>query len=206
MIMSLKIESNLISKNPFNPCYPCSKNMLNKNQKQELLKIARQSVESFVKSGKTPEFKVADKKLNQRQGAFVTLKIKSKLRGCIGQIMPGNKPLWQVVQDMAIAAAVDDPRFKPVAENELDKLNYEISVLSAPKKINNWQDIELGRHGVIVKKGYQSGVFLPQVAAETGWTLEEFLSHLCADKAGLPFDCYKNDLEVELLIFEAQVF
>lgn len=180
--------------------------MLNKNQQRKLLNIVRESVENFVRQGQIPEFKISDEKLNQKQGAFVTLKINNKLRGCIGQIIPGNKPLWQVVQNMAIAAATDDPRFKPAAKNELDKLDYEISILSVPKKINNWRDIKLGRHGVIVKKGRQSGVFLPQVAGETGWTLEEFLSHLCADKAGLAFDCYKNDPEVELLVFEAQVF
>ena len=81
-----------------------------------------------------------------------------------------------------------------------------IQFLSVPQIIGNWQDIELGTHGVIIKKGIQSGVFLPQVATETGWSKEEFLSQLCFQKAGLPPDCYKEGSGVELLTFKAQVF
>ena len=90
--------------------------------------------------------------------------------------------------------------------NELKNLDYEISVLSEPQLIDDWHKIKLGEHGVIVRRGRQSGVFLPQVATETGWSLEEFLGQLCSQKAGLPNDCYKTDKQVELLIFTAQVF
>ncbi len=179
--------------------------MLNKEQQEKLLEIARETVESYVVSGKAPKFDVSDERLNLKQGAFVTIKKNGELRGCIGQIIPTEKPLWQVVRDMAIAAASQDTRFQPVAKDELDELDYEISVLSVPETIDDWQKIELGKHGVIIKKGWQSGVFLPQVATETGWSLEEFLSELCSQKAGLVPDCYKNS-DVKIEIFTAQVF
>ncbi len=180
-------------------------NVLNSKQKRELLNIAKQTVESFVQDGKVPEFDVSDERLLWKEGAFVTLHKNGELRGCIGQIVPTEKPLWQVVRDMAISACSEDHRFSPVSKKELAEIDYEISVLSAPEKINNWQDIELGKHGVIVRKEFRSGVFLPQVAADTGWSLEEFLSQLCWQKAGLSPDCYK-DKEVELKVFTAQVF
>jgi uncharacterized protein (TIGR00296 family) len=93
-----------------------------------------------------------------------------------------------------------------VGVNELDKLEYEISVLSVPQKIDDWRKIELGKHGVIVRKGSRAGVFLPQVAEETGWGPEEFLAHLCAEKAGLDPEAYKNDPGLILEVFEAEVF
>ncbi|MDD5071949.1 MAG: AmmeMemoRadiSam system protein A [Patescibacteria group bacterium] len=180
--------------------------LLNKNQKKELLEIARRTVEDYARKGKIPEFEVKNERLQRREGAFVTIHKGSRLRGCIGQIIPPDQPLWEVVRDMAIAACSEDYRFNPVTENELDKLDYEISVLSVPEEISNWQDIKLGEHGVIVEKGGRSGVFLPQVAAETGWNLEEFLSQLCSQKAGLPPDCYKKKGGTKLKIFTAQVF
>ena len=106
---------------------------------------------------------------------------------------------------MAVSASTEDPRFPPVGKNELEKLEYEISILSAPKRIDDWQKIEMGKHGVIIKRGYQSGVFLPQVATETDWDKETFLSELCAQKAGLQPNCYK-DKATEIQIFTAQVF
>ncbi|MDD5031837.1 MAG: AmmeMemoRadiSam system protein A [Patescibacteria group bacterium] len=179
---------------------------LNKNQKKELLEIAKKTVESYVREGKIPEFKIKDERLKRKESAFVTLHRDGQLRGCIGQIIPTDKPLWEVVRDMAIAAASEDYRFNSIAESELDKLDYEISVLSVPEEIDNWQNIKLGEHGVIVEKGKRSGVFLPQVATETGWNLEEFLSQLCSQKAGLPSDCYKKTGDVKLKVFTAQVF
>lgn len=181
-------------------------NTLNKKQQQELLNIARISVDNYIRYGAIAKFNVKDERLNLKQGAFVTLRKDGKLRGCIGQIILSEKALWQVVMDMAIAAATKDNRFSPVSKGELDDIDYEVSVLSVPKKINNWQDIELGKHGVILQKGSRSGVFLPQVAIETGWSKEEFLSQLCQQKAGLSPDCFKNNKNVELKVFTAQVF
>lgn len=182
-------------------------NILNKDQQQTLLGIAQETVEEYVRNGEIKDFVIEDERLMVREGAFVTLHKDGELRGCIGQIIPSGDPLWQVVRNMAIEAATDDPRFKPVAGNELQYLDYEISVLSVPKIIDNWQDIELGKHGVIVEKGiFNKGVFLPQVATETGWDLEEFLSQLCSQKAGLAGNAYKNDPKVVLKVFTAQVF
>jgi len=178
---------------------------LNNKQKEQLLDIAKETVENFVKNGKISEFKINDERLKRQEGAFVTIKKKEQLRGCIGQIIPSKEPLWQVVRDMAIEACSKDYRFDSIDKKELSELEYEISVLSAPEKINSWKDIEMGKHGVIVKKDGRSGVFLPQVADETGWSQEEFLSQLCLQKAGLEPDCYKNK-DTELLVFTVQVF
>ncbi len=115
-------------------------------------------------------------------------------------------PLWQTVIDQTIVAATKDPRFNPVKPDELDDITIEISVLSKPEPINDWHKIELGRHGVIVQKGTRSGTYLPQVGAEQDWkNVEEFLSHLCASKAGLPIDCYK-DPDTKLFTYTADVF
>ena len=179
-------------------------NDFTQEQKETLLRVARQTVLSFTRSGKIPEFDIKDERLNKREGAFVTLNLNGQLRGCIGQIIPSDKPLWQVVREMAVAASSEDTRFDPVSAKELPELEYEISVLSAPEKISDWKKIELGKHGVIVSSAINSGVFLPQVATETGWSLEEFLSHLCADKAGLRPDCYK-DPETDIRVFTATV-
>ncbi len=178
---------------------------LNGIQQDALLNIAKKTVGAKVRGERLPDFDIRDERLNWQEGAFVTLKIRGELRGCIGQIIPSARPLWQVVRSVAVSASTEDPRFPPVNENELDKLEYEISVLSAPERIEDWQKIEMGKHGVIIKQGYQSGVFLPQVATETGWDKETFLSELCAQKAGLQPNCYK-DKATEIQIFTAQVF
>jgi len=134
----------------------------------------------------------------------VTLRNGGQLRGCIGEFEP-KKPLYLVIEEMAIAAATEDSRFPPVTAGELEEINIEISVMTPKRKINDWQKIELGKHGVVVQKGQYSGTFLPQVATETGWSKEEFLSQLCTQKAGLPSNCYKDRL-VNLFVFEAQIF
>ena len=180
--------------------------MLSDKQKEKLLLIAREAVEGFVRGERKVEFEILDERLLEREGVFVTLKVNGSLRGCIGQIMPSAQPLWQVVQEMAVAAASDDSRFQPVSISELADLEYEISVLSAPTQISDWKTIQLGQDGVIVRSGGRSGVFLPQVADEVDWNLEEFLEHLCADKAGLASDAYKTDPDIEILIFQAEVF
>jgi hypothetical protein len=176
-------------------------------EQNDLLNIARKSVESFVKYGKIPEVSPSDIQSSlpqQRSGVFVTLTNAGQLRGCIG-LMESNEPLYKTVPQMAAAAAVDDPRFNPVTLEDLPKLKYEVSVLSPMKRINNIDEIELGKHGVKVQNSGKSGVFLPRVAQETGWSKEEFLNRLCQDKAGLPEDCWK-DSATEISLFTAQVF
>lgn len=178
--------------------------MLNSEQKKELLNIARKTVESYVRDKKLPEFKETDPDLLRQEGAFVTLHKKGELRGCIGNII-GTQPLWMTVRDMAVESSTGDPRFAPVAPDELKDIKIEISVLSQPKRVQDVNEIKMGTHGVIVKRGFNSGVYLPQVATETGWSRDEFLSSLCASKAGLPADAWK-DKNTELSVFTAQVF
>jgi len=182
-----------------------SPNPLNQAEQSILLNIARETVNSYVNNGTISNFKIIDERLQVVQGAFVTLHKNKELRGCIGEIT-ANQPLWQVVQNMALEAASRDYRFLPVTADELSDLDYEISVLTPPQIITDWRQIRLGQDGVIIRRGLRSGVFLPQVAQETGWNLEEFLNQLCVQKAGLEIDCYKNDSGVEISIFQAQVF
>lgn len=180
--------------------------LLNREEQKRLLEIARQSVETYIKEGKVLTFSETDPALNQKLGAFVTLRKHGQLRGCIGRFTSNNNPsLYQVVAEMAIAAASQDIRFSPVQVNELSELEYEVSILSPMKVIDDWHQIELGKHGVEIKKDSRSGVFLPQVATETGWDFETFMGELCSQKAGLSWNCWQ-DKETELYIFTAQVF
>ncbi|MCK9431048.1 MAG: AmmeMemoRadiSam system protein B [Candidatus Omnitrophica bacterium] len=178
--------------------------MLNSQQRKKLLKIARSSVNAYLQSGKKVELTETDPVLTQEMGAFVTLNKHGDLRGCIGSLT-ASEPLYLTVRDMAVEAAVGDPRFSALTLTELKDIEIEISVLSPLKRVDSAEKIELGKHGVLVRKGYQSGVFLPQVATETGWNKEEFLNNLCAHKAGLPQDAWK-DKSTELYIFNAEVF
>jgi AmmeMemoRadiSam system protein A len=134
------------------------------------------------------------------------LKNQGRLRGCIGQFT-SESPLIELVVDMAKASATGDPRFlaDPITEAELDQLDIEISVLSPLERTNEPLSLRLGNDGVYIKKGSTSGCFLPQVATETGWSKEEFLSHCCAHKAGLSPDAWK-DAETEVYLFTADVF
>lgn len=178
--------------------------LLGKDQQKQLLTIARQTLEVYFRDRTIPEIIVKDNDLQQELGAFVTLTNHGQLRGCIGRFEP-HEPLYRVVQQMAIEAATKDHRFYPITYSELKDIKIEISVLSPNQKINDWRQIKLGEHGVIIRKGLQIGTFLPQVATETGWDLETFLSNLCSHKAGLPPDNYK-DPSAALYIFTAQVF
>jgi AmmeMemoRadiSam system protein B/AmmeMemoRadiSam system protein A len=178
--------------------------MLNKDQRKRLLEIARSSIETYLKTTAKLEFVEKDPLLLKDMGAFVTLRKGGELRGCIGNLI-GNEPLYLSVRDMAIEAAVGDPRFAPVELSELKDIDIEISVLSPMEKISSFDKIQLGVHGVLIRKGFRSGVFLPQVATETGWSKEEFLSNLCAHKAGIEPDAWK-DKSTEIYIFTAEVF
>jgi len=174
-------------------------------QKRELVAIARNTIEEYVRTGKKLDTQKTDERLSLQEGAFVTIHKKGRLRGCIGNII-GRKPLYLTVRDVAISAAAEDPRFPPVTVEELDDIDVEVSVLSQPRTITDVDEIQLGVHGVIVSQGpSHNGVFLPQVADETQWTKEEFLSQLCSQKAGLPADAWK-DPKTKIEIFTADVF
>lgn len=179
--------------------------MLNKKQKQELLKTCRKAIENYLKYQKKAVFQSADAKLQKRRGVFVSLKNKeNKLRGCIG-LLKSDLPLLQQTVEMAIAAAFFDPRFEPLKENELKDIIIEISILSKLKKINDWRKIKLGKEGVMLKKNEHCGVFLPQVAKEENWDLETFLQNLCLYKAALPPFCYR-DPQVKIYTFTTETF
>lgn len=180
------------------------KQMLNNEQKKKLLKLARQSIETYLKTGKKLEPTENDPALTRESGAFVTLHKHGELQGCIGSLI-GSEPLYLTIRDMAVEAAVNDPRFPGVGLADLKDIEIEISVLSPLERVDSVDKIKLGVHGVLVRKGFHSGVFLPQVATETGWSKEEFLSYLCAHKAGLPADAWK-DKSTEISVFSADVF
>jgi AmmeMemoRadiSam system protein A len=152
----------------------------------------------------TPES--ADPELNAHCGCFVTLKNKGRLRGCIGQFT-SDKPLVELVVEMAKASARSDPRFfaEPLTADELELLDVEISVLSSLERTDEPLSLRLGVDGIYIKKGCASGCFLPQVATETGWSKEEFLSYCCAHKAGLGADAWQ-DPATEVYLFTAEVF
>lgn len=179
---------------------------MNEEQRQLLLQTARDTVRAVVTGTKLLVPKTDDPDLNQARGCFVTLKNGDQLRGCIGQFI-AEKPLIELIVDMAKASATADPRFfsNPITEEELEQLDIEISVLSPLKKTDDPLSLRLGTDGIYIKKGPASGCFLPQVATETGWSAAEFLSYCCAHKAGLPPDAWKRP-DTEVYLFTAEVF
>jgi AmmeMemoRadiSam system protein A len=178
--------------------------LLRDDDKKALLKIARETIESYARSGKKPPLPLPlPESLAGRQGAFVTLHKRDRLRGCIGTFL-GEAELARTVQNMAHAAGWEDTRFPSLSEDELDAIDLEISVLSPLREISDVNEIEVGRHGIYITRGFYRGVLLPQVALEQGWDRDTFLSHTCI-KAGLPSDAWKKgDLKIE--VFTAEVF
>ncbi|HEW79820.1 MAG TPA: AmmeMemoRadiSam system protein A [Phycisphaerales bacterium] len=179
---------------------------MNDVQKETLLKTACDTVKAVITGRPIPKHESDDPQLNVHCGCFVTLKNQGRLRGCIGQFT-SEIPLIELVVEMAKASVASDPRFlaDPVTSDELEQLDIEISVLSPLKKTDEPLSLRLGIDGIYIKRGCASGCFLPQVAAETGWSKEEFLSYCCAHKAGLPPDAWK-DTETEVYLFTADVF
>ena len=180
---------------------------LSKKEQKTLLSIARAALKHYFETGSLPEdpergFDVSPE-LMRYSGVFVTLKKKGHLRGCIGSLV-GQDPLVRGVVKNAMNAALRDPRFSPVTRNELAELSVEISVMTPLRKITDYRTIRLGVDGVIVRRGNQQAVYLPQVATETGWRLDQFLEHLC-QKAGLNRRSYTLE-GMEFFVFQAQVF
>lgn len=178
--------------------------LLGPEDKKALLQIARETIAGLARAGKKPPLPFPlGPGLTARNGAFVSLHRHGQLRGCIGTFV-GEGPLAATVQNMAAAAAFEDPRFSSLREDELAAIDLEISVLSPMIEVKDVKEIEVGRHGIYVTKGYYRGVLLPQVATEQGWDRETFLSHTCI-KAGLPPDAWKKGgLKIE--VFTAEVF
>ncbi len=177
--------------------------MLNEEQKRRLIEVARQAVTAAVAGEPTPDLATDDPNLREPRGAFVTLKKAGQLRGCIGYIEP-HAPLIEAVADNAQSAALRDPRFSPVTLEELPDISIEISALTPLESVEDVEDIEIGRHGLVISQGPNRGLLLPQVPVEWGWDREEFLEHTCL-KAGLPPEAWRQD-NTELLCFGAEVF
>ena len=175
---------------------------LQKGQRKRLLEIAREAIRSKTSRGTIPDFTVEDPDLAAPSGAFVSLHIDGRLRGCIGTLYP-EQPLYLAVAEMAGEAATADPRFHPLETRELRGTDIEISVLTPFVRIAP-QDVEPGRHGLYIARGRNRGVLLPQVATQYGWKREEFLAQTC-HKAGLPLDAWR-DPQTVIMAFEARVF
>lgn len=175
---------------------------LSEEERRLLLRHARLSLSHAVRKEPLPDLAQPPKRLMEAGAAFVTLKRGNELRGCVG-VLSATKPLVDTVGEMAVSAALNDPRFPPVAASELDDLTIEISVLSSPRPIRPEQ-IEVGVHGLVLVRGLNRGVLLPQVATENAWDRETFLAHTCL-KAGLPEDAWR-DPQTSILAFTAEVF
>jgi AmmeMemoRadiSam system protein A len=176
---------------------------LTKKEKNTLLDIAKKTIAAKVINKEAPKFTIDSETLKEKRGAFVTLKKRGHLRGCIGYVK-AVKPLWETVQEMAVAAALHDPRFPSLKPDEIRDLTFEISVLSPLKRIKDIDEIEVGKHGLYIIRGYNSGLLLPQVAGEYEWDRETFLKETCS-KAGLPTQAWTDD-ETEIYIFSADYF
>ncbi|OPY86710.1 MAG: hypothetical protein A4E71_01404 [Smithella sp. PtaU1.Bin162] len=176
---------------------------LTEKEKEVLLDIVKKTIAGRLNNKNLPKISVDSETLQEKRGAFVTLKKRGHLRGCIGYIK-AVKPLWETVQEMAVAAAFHDPRFPSLKPEEFKDLSLEISVLSPLQRIDDINVIEVGKHGLYIVRGYNSGLLLPQVAIEYGWDRETFLKETCY-KAGLPPQAWM-DKETEIYIFSADYF
>ena len=177
---------------------------------QILVKTTRMVVTDYLKNGSKTELgKKFQEDFSFHSGVFVTLNNPLGLRGCIGYPLP-DKKLFNALEEAAISAATEDPRFPPVKFEELDSITFEVTVLTPPTKIevNDSQDylskIKIGQNGLIVKYGYNSGLLLPQVPVEYGWNEKEFLEYTC-EKAGLPKEYWQKE-DIEILKFEGIIF
>jgi AmmeMemoRadiSam system protein A len=170
--------------------------------KATLFRLARGSIQACLTGTAPPELAAVPPALQEPYGVFVTLRQKGRLRGCIGYL-EAVKPLAQAVQEMALAAAIQDPRFPPVRPEELPEIDLEISVLSPMRRINAIEEIRVGTHGLYVERGGCRGLLLPQVAAECGWDRTTFLQQTCA-KACLPANAWQ-DPATRIFVFTAEI-
>ncbi|MBN1763771.1 MAG: AmmeMemoRadiSam system protein A, partial [Sedimentisphaerales bacterium] len=173
-------------------------------QKKSLLEVARKVISAAVRRESVNDYESEDPLFNEKRGCFVTIHNHGVLRGCIGQFQP-DQSLIRTVREMAVAATRDQ-RFlmNPITPAELEEIDIEISVLSPLEKTDDPLSLELGKHGIYIKQGWSTGCFLPQVATETGWSKEEFLSNCCGGKAGLAADAWKKS-DTEVYLFTAEI-
>jgi len=187
-------------------CFTRGRELLNEDEKGTLLRLARQTLDTYLQSNSFPRVSLHDynitPKFMEKTGVFVSIYKNGELRGCIGYIK-GMVPLYQGVIENTINAATRDPRFQPMAHEEAKEVNLEISVMTPLQKIQNIEDIQVGTHGLYLVKGSSSGVLLPQVAARYGWDRLTFLKQVSL-KAGLSADAWQQGAEI--YVFKAQVF
>jgi len=176
--------------------------MTNGEQRQQLLRIARDAIEHCVRGDRQFDDVIEPAETSASAGVFVSIHTNGTLRGCIGQIEP-DRALDALIRRCAIGACSSDPRFLPVTEGELALIDIELSLLGPLEPILGPDQIEIGRHGVVVEQGRRRGLLLPQVAVERQWDAVTFLTHTC-HKAGLHADAWKAD--ARLWRFEAEVF
>jgi AmmeMemoRadiSam system protein A len=176
---------------------------LTPDQRRALVELARRAVQRAVHGNDAEETGATPAGLSRPGAAFVTLRVAGALKGCIGSF-DARASLWSTVQEMATAAATRDPRFSPVAPEDLVKLGVEVSVLSPSVRVKGPAEIEIGRHGLEVRRGVARGLLLPQVATDHQLDRETFLRETCR-KAGLAADAWR-DAGTEIHVFEAEVF
>lgn len=174
---------------------------LTRTEQKKLLALAREAIVGYVREGALPHRDDLEPALQGHQGCFVSIKTNGTLRGCIGNFV-SDRPLYKLVQEMAISAATRDPRFYPMKAADLADFSVEISVLSPLEKITSPEAIKVGTHGIYLEKNSCRGVLLPQVAVEYGWDRDTFLSQTCL-KAGLKPDDWKEGSD--LYVFSAQI-
>jgi hypothetical protein len=185
--------------------------MLNRQDGEKLVRLARKTVEKYFENGKLVLEECKQKNFLEKRGVFVTIEThpEKNLRGCIG-FPDAILPLWDAVQQAAVSAAFEDPRFAKLDAEELEKIVFEISVLTKPEPITvkdaseYCKKIKIGEDGLIIQCDYQAGLLLPQVATEQQWDTEEFLDNLCF-KAGLLPDAL-HDKKTKIWKFQAQIF
>ncbi len=158
--------------------------MLKAEDKKKILVYVRELLKAHLTHGPEPRLELEHEVLERRRGIFVTLKVGGRLRGCIGHIL-GDEPLRESIPHMTLAAAFQDPRFPPLVLDELKGLKIHVSLLTEPAAIKSYRDIRTGTDGIIVTRGWKKGVYLPEVATETGWDAKTFFQSCALEKAGL---------------------
>jgi AmmeMemoRadiSam system protein A len=179
---------------------PNESQLIDDGEQRRLLDLARRALEAKVR-GTTPPSVETDAD-DPRRGAFVSIFLRGELRGCLGRLK-SNLPIRRIVFQLAQAVADSDPRFDKVTPQELSDIGFEISILTREREVVSVEEIEVGRHGLIVEHGTSRGLLLPQVPIEQGWDRDAFLGHTCL-KAGLDAEAWRRGARI--FIFEAQVF
>ena len=176
--------------------------MLNAEEKNKILAYVRELLNARLTSGSEPKLELSHEVLEQKRGIFVTLKLQGHLRGCIGHIL-GDEPLRESIRHMTLAAAFEDPRFPPLVLRELINLKIHVSLLTEPAPVKSYKEIRIGTDGIIVTHGWKKGVYLPEVATETGWDAKTFFESCSLEKAGL---AERELLDATIEVFQTEGF